>query len=111
MTHDEIRAAVAATPQLMALATARADGWTQAIAAALPSGVTLTGSPVITPDVRCGAGAPGDLLVGAPTVQGGIVLQKVQGAGAPADYALRCVAQCSDGLPRVIVMALPVRRQ
>lgn len=32
MTHDDIRAAVSASPELRALADARADGWTDAIA-------------------------------------------------------------------------------
>jgi len=40
VTNDEIRVAVAASPALMAVAAARADGWTQAIADALSAGRT-----------------------------------------------------------------------
>lgn len=80
--------------------------------AELPTGVTIS-SAAITVDVRTGTDpTPAALLNGAAQVQTGgkVVLQAVEGAGVSAEYAVRCVAACSDSLPRVMSMLMPVRR-
>lgn len=76
------------------------------------AGATIS-SAAVEVDVREGHDpVPSDLLDGALSIVNSAtgVTQRVDPDRAPVGYGIRCVAQCSDGLPRVAVALLNVRR-
>lgn len=70
---------------------------------------TIVTTPVVTITVAAGTDPdPSLMLVGAPTVSGAIVLQRIQGGLNGVDYALQCVAD--NGSDHYVIDAiLPVR--
>jgi hypothetical protein len=73
-------------------------------------GTAVISSAVVAASLRVGTDAtPGAVLSGTPVVQGGAVLQVVQGGVAGATYGLVCTATLSDGSVLVRAGQLPVR--
>jgi len=78
-------------------------------AAGLPAGVTLD-SATVTVSLAGGADvAVAGVLVGAPVIDGGTVLQRLAAGASGATYTLRCVATLSTGSVLVLAATLPVR--
>ena len=76
----------------------------------LGAAAIVAGSPAVTIALSTGADAnPAAMLLGAPTLQGAIVFQRVQLGVDKADYRLRCQVTLNDGRVLVLAMGLPVR--
>lgn len=76
----------------------------------LPSGNTLQ-SAAVTVDLKFGTDAtPASLLVGAASIDGSDVLQRVRGRAAGAGYHLRCQATDDNGQKHVIACDLDTKR-
>ena len=79
------------------------------IALELIEGETITGTPTIAVALIGGTDADPDALVsGAPTIDGGRVLQRLVGGVAGATYTLTCLAQTSEGNTLARAAVLPV---
>lgn len=77
----------------------------------LVAGETLTGTPVLACEVYEGVDAtPSGVLVGAATVAGAEVLQRVRGQLAGVTYLLRCRVVLSSGRELVAAGLLPCVR-
>ena len=75
----------------------------------LIEGETLSGTPTVTVALITGTdAAPDSLKSGAPTIDGGRVLQRLVGGAAGATYSLTCLAQTSEGNTLARAAILPV---
>lgn len=68
-------------------------------------------SPAVVVSVLSGVADenPSDILAGAPSVSGIMVMQMITGGQAGTLYQLRCTAIDADGEKYVLTAALPVR--